>query len=201
MDDPTAGTRLEREFFARDPRQVAPELLNKVIRFGNCVGRIVEVEAYRGADDPGSHGHRGMTPRTEVMFGPPGRLYVYFTYGMHWCANVVCAQDGECAAVLIRAVTPLAGLEEMRVRRPVARRDRDLCSGPAKFTAAFAINGEHNGADLVTAAQGIEIVDDGTSPPQDPGQSPRIGLTNGAELRWRWHVRGCGDLSRPDKSV
>ena len=187
---------LRREFFARDALDVAPELLNKVIVFGGCRGRIVEVEAYNGADDPGSHGYRGMTPRTKVMFGPAGHLYVYFTYGMHWCANVVCGADGECSAVLLRALTPLAGRKEMRERRPAARRDRDLCSGPAKFTAAFGIDGTHNGADLVTAEAGIELLNDGTAPPLDPGRSTRIGLSAGAELPWRWYVRGCADLSR-----
>lgn len=190
------ATRPQRDFFTRDSLEVAPELLNKLIAFGVCRGRVVEVEAYRGADDPGSHGRRGMTPRTEVMFGPAGRLYVYFTYGMHWCANVVCGADGECSAVLLRAVTPLAGLGQMRERRPAARRDRDLCSGPAKFTAAFGIDGTHNGADLVTADSGIELLDDGTPPPLDPGQSTRIGLTTGADLPWRWFVSGCDDLSR-----
>ena len=191
-----APTRLQRDFFARDSLEVAPELLNKVIVFGGCRGRLVEVEAYQGANDPGSHGHRGMTPRTEVMFGPAGHLYVYFTYGMHWCANVVCGKDGECSAVLLRAVTPLAGLAEMRLRKPAARRDRDLCSGPAKFTSAFGIDGTHNGADLVTADTGIELLDDGTPPPPDPGRSTRIGLSAGAELPWRWYVSGCDDLSR-----
>ena len=189
-------TRLQRGFFARDSLEVAPELLNKLIAFGSCRGRLVEVEAYKGADDPGSHGYRGMTPRTEVMFGPAGRLYVYFTYGMHWCANVVCGAAGECSAVLIRAVAPLEGLSEMRKRRPAARRDRDLCSGPAKFTSAFGIDGTHNGADLVTADAGIELLDDGTPPPADPGCSTRIGLSAGVELPWRWYVRGCADLSR-----
>ena len=188
--------RLPRDFFARDSLEVAPELLNKVIVFGNCRGRLVEVEAYKGADDPGSHGRRGMTPRNEVMFGPAGRLYVYFTYGMHWCANVVCGADGECSAVLLRAVTPLEGLAEMRTRRPAARRDRDLCSGPAKFTSAFGIDGAQNGSDLATADSGVELFDDGTPPPRDPGRSTRIGLSAGAELPWRWYVRGCDDLSR-----
>lgn len=175
---------------------MAPELLNKVIVSGGCRGRVVEVEAYKGADDPGSHGYRGMTPRNEVMFGPAGHLYVYFTYGMHWCANVVCGADGECSAVLLRAVTPLEGLDGMRERRPAARHDRDLCSGPAKFTSAFGIDGNHNGADLVTADAGIELLDDGTLPPPDPGRSTRIGLSTGTELPWRWYVRGCAELSR-----
>ena len=188
--------RLEQEFYARDPREVAPDLLNKVLVSEECRGRIVEVEAYAGADDPGSHGYRGMTPRTEVMFGPPGRLYVYFTYGMHWCANVVCGEEGECAAVLLRALTPLEGLEKMRERRPKARRDRDLCSGPAKLAAALGIDGDANGADLMAADLGIELLDDGTPPPSNPGRSTRIGLSAGADLPWRWYVPDCPDLSR-----
>lgn len=195
---PLPPRRLLREFFARDAVEVAPELLNKVVVAGACRGRIVEVEAYEGARDPASHGHRKMTPRAAVMFGPPGRLYVYFTYGMHWCANTVCGADGECSAVLLRAVTPLAGLEQMRARRPAARRDRDLCSGPAKFTAAFGIDGALNGTDLVTAEDGIEVVDDRTPPPREPGRSTRIGISAGVDLRWRWYVRGSDDLSRRD---
>ena len=188
--------RLERGFYARDPREVAPDLLNKVVATGSCRGRIVEVEAYAGADDPGSHGYRGMTPRTEVMFGLPGRLYVYFTFGMHWCANVVCGAEGECAAVLLRALTPMEGLEKMRERRPKARRDRDLCSGPAKLAAALGIDGNANGTDLVAAETGIELLDDGTPPPSNPGCSARIGLSAGADLPWRWYVPSCPDLSR-----
>jgi len=188
--------RLQREFYARDPRRVAPELLNKVLVAGTCRGRIVEVEAYAGADDPGSHGYRGMTPRTEVMFGPPGRLYVYFAHGMHGGANLGGGPEGECAAVLLRALTPLAGLEEMRERRPAARRDRDLCRGPAKLAAALGIDGAANGADLVAADAGIELLDDKTAPPAKPGRSVRIGLSAGDDLPWRWYVPGCSDLSR-----
>ncbi|MDQ3982855.1 MAG: DNA-3-methyladenine glycosylase, partial [Actinomycetota bacterium] len=110
--------------------------------------RLVETEAYRGPQDPGSHGYRGITPRTEVMFGPPGRLYVYFTYGMHWCANVVCGETGSCEAVLLRAGAPLVGVELMRSHRG-GLPDVLLASGPARLTQALGITNVHNGATLL----------------------------------------------------
>ncbi len=125
--------------------------------------RIVEVEAYCGADDAGSHAFRGRTQRNATMFGPAGHLYVYFTYGMHWCANVVAGEPGVAAAVLLRAAAPLEGLETMRERRPAARRDRDLCSGPAKLCQAFGITGAHDGVDLLHGE--VLLLDDGTPPP------------------------------------
>lgn len=188
---------LPREFYARDSREVAPDLLNKVLVRGDVAGRIVETEAYVGDIDPAAHAYRGMTPRNATMFGPPGHLYVYFVYGMHWCMNPVCAEDGVGNAVLIRAVAPLSGLEEMRLRRPRARRDIDLCNGPGKVAQAFAITRAQDGADLVTgSAGGITIVYDGVLPPDDPGESPRIGLSVAADLPWRWFVRGDPNVSR-----
>lgn len=187
---------LPRSFYARDGRVVAPELLNKVLVHGSRAGRVVEVEAYAGEEDPGSHGFRGPTPRTATMFGPPGHLYVYFTYGMHWCANVVCGPDGTCSAVLIRALAPLAGLDEMRdARGRAARRDLDLCSGPAKTCQALGLDGTHDGADL-SAPRGPHLVDDGTPPPTAPGRSTRVGLTKGAEHPWRWFVAGNPYVSK-----
>lgn len=188
---------LPRSFYARDARDVAPDLLNKLLVHDGVVGRIVEVEAYAGAEDPGSHAYRGETPRNRVMFGRPGHLYVYFTYGMHWCANAVCGEEGTASAVLVRALHPVAGLDAMWARRPAARRERDLCSGPAKLCAALAIDGGHDGADLVRRDRGIAVLDDGTPPPAVPGRSTRIGLSSGTEHAWRWFVPGDPHLSRP----
>lgn len=187
--------RLPRAFYRRDPRAVAPELLGRLVVHGDRVGRIVEVEAYAGADDPGSHAHRGPTPRTEVMFGPPGRLYVYFSYGMHWCANVVCHEPGVAGAVLLRAVAPVSGVEAMRAARPRARRDRDLTSGPARLTQALGIDGSFGGADLVTADRGVHLADDGVGPEVAPVASTRIGLSRGEDLPWRWYVPGDPHVS------
>jgi DNA-3-methyladenine glycosylase len=200
---------LPREFYRRDPTVVAKDLLNKVLvhrvpdarapdGFSDRRGRIVEVEAYCGPVDPGSHAYRGRTRRNATMFGRPGLLYVYFTYGMHWCANAVCGDEDEGLAVLLRALAPIDGTELMHAARgPIARRDRDLCSGPAKLCQAFGIDGAHDGADLVSGDLGLTITDGGIRPPRRPGNSRRIGLTAGAEHRWRWYVPGDPNLSRP----
>jgi DNA-3-methyladenine glycosylase len=121
------------------------------------------------------------------MFGPPGGLYVYFTYGMHWCANAVCGEEGEGVAVLLRALAPLEGVDAMFAARPAARRERDLCSGPAKLCQALGLDGGTDGADLVTGDRGVTVVDDGTPPPAAPVQTTRIGLTAGAQHPWRWY--------------
>jgi DNA-3-methyladenine glycosylase len=181
---------------------LAPWLLNKVLAHGGRSGRIVEVEAYRGQDDPASHAFRGPTPRTEVMFGPPGYLYVYFTYGMHWCANVVCSPAGTAGAVLIRALAPLEGLEEMRAARTAARTERDLCNGPAKLCQALGITGADNGTDLLArrkggqVGEGVRLIDDGTPPPKRPGQGRRIGIRVATEEPWRFWVAGEESVSR-----
>ncbi len=192
-----AGEPLPRSFYARDSRVVAPELLNKVLIRGNRAGRIVEVEAYAGGEDPASHAYRGLTPRTTSMFGPAGHLYVYLSYGLHFCANAVCGDEGVGSAVLLRALAPLRGLDDMRVARgPAAKRDRDLCSGPAKLCQALGIDRSHDGTDLV-AGDEVQIVDDGVLPPEDPAQSVRVGISVGTEHLWRWYVRGEPNLSRP----
>ena len=175
------------------------------------MARIVEVEAYEGANDPSSHGHRGMTDRNRTMFGPPGRLYVYFTYGMHHCANVVCGEEGVCSAVLLRALSPLAGEDVMRRARSAASRRRstkpfrsvDLCSGPARLCQAFGLDRRDDGADLVPVstllASGrlpILIADDGTPPPDRPGRSGRIGVSRAANRLWRFYVAGDANVSR-----
>lgn len=189
---------LPREFYRRDSRLVAPDLLNKLlVRADGRAGRIVEVEAYCGGEDPASHAYRGPTARNRTMFGPPGHLYVYFTYGMHWCCNPVCGEDGEGVAVLLRALEPRRGLEAMRVARGEhIRRDRDLCNGPAKLCEALAITGLDDGADLVTADRGVWIEDDGMPPPRRPGRGPRIGITKGVEHPWRWWVPDQAHVSR-----
>jgi DNA-3-methyladenine glycosylase len=188
---------LPRAFFAADSRDLAPRLLNKVVVSGERAGRIVEVEAYAGAADPASHAFRGRTARNATMFGPPGRLYMYFTYGMHFCANVVCGDDGEASAVLLRGLTPLAGLDEMRAARgPAARLDRDLCSGPGKLCQALGLDRSFDGADLVTGDRGVRLVDDGTPPPEQPGVSGRVGLSVAADVPWRYYVPGAVGLSR-----
>lgn len=188
---------LPRRLYRRDPRVVAPELLNKVLVHGGRAGRIVEVEAYCGSEDPGSHAYRGRTARNATMFGPPGLLYVYLSYGVHWCANAVCGDEGVGVAVLLRALAPIEGLEEMRrARGDGGRRDRDLCSGPGRLCQALGLVKAHDGADLVTADRGVRIADDGTPPPAAPGNSRRIGLTAGAEHPWRWFVVGDPNVSR-----
>jgi DNA-3-methyladenine glycosylase len=187
--------RVPRSFFARDSRIVAPELLNKLLVRGDRVGRIVEVEAYAGREDPASHGFRGPTARNEVMFGPAGHLYVYFTYGMHFCANAVCGTVGESSAVLLRALAPVGGLDEMRAARgPAARRDRDLCSGPAKLCQAFGIDRDQDGGDLV-GGEDVSLFDDGTRPPTVAGVSRRVGISVAVDEPWRWFVAGDPNVS------
>jgi DNA-3-methyladenine glycosylase len=193
-----AGRRLPRAFYRRDPREVAPELLNKVlVAADGRRARIVETEAYCGAFDAAAHTYRGKTARNAVMFGPPGLLYVYFTYGMHFCCNAVCGEDGEGVAVLLRAAEPLAGLDLMREARPAAKRDRDLCSGPARLCQAFGIARAQDGVDLVTGVGGLGIVDDGVAPPEAPVVTTRIGIRHAAEEPWRWYVPGNPNVSRP----
>ncbi|MEP6659771.1 MAG: DNA-3-methyladenine glycosylase [Acidimicrobiales bacterium] len=188
--------RVSRSLLAGPSTEVAPLLLNKVLVAGECSGRIVEVEAYCGGEDPASHAFRGPTVRNASMFKGPGVLYVYFTYGMHWCANVVTGAEGDGWAVLLRALAPLTGLETMRARRRAARFDRDLCSGPAKLCAALGIDRALDGVDLLAPRSAIALIDDGTPPPVRPGNTPRVGITQATDRLWRWFVEGDPNVSR-----
>jgi DNA-3-methyladenine glycosylase len=181
----SSGKRLGRAFFARHSSIAAPDLLGKILVVGTCTGRITEVEAYGGTDDAASHAARGQTPRNTVMFGPAGVLYVYFTYGMHHCANIVTGAVGDAQAVLLRGLEPIDGVEEMRLRRPKARSDRNLTNGPGKLCAAFDLDLRHNGLDLTKGP--IGIFDDGTTL-TDPAVGPRVGITKAVNTPWRWSV-------------
>jgi len=188
---------LPRSFYQRDPRVVAPALIGMVLAAADGrSGRIVEVEAYCGAIDPAAHTFRGRTARNATMFGPAGHLYVYFSYGMHWCANVVCGEQGDGVGVLIRALEPLTGLDQIRAARPRVRRDRDLCSGPARLTQAMGITGIHDGIDLVTADAGFSIVDDGRKSNSAIRVGPRIGISRGTDSNWRWYASQSLYVSR-----
>jgi DNA-3-methyladenine glycosylase len=175
--------RVPRSALEGDAPDVAPLLLGKLLVHGECVGRIIEVEAYR-EDDPASHSFRGPTPRTQVMFGRAGLLYVYFTYGMHYCANVVTGPLGTGSAVLIRALEPLAGLDTMAMRRDGRR---DLTGGPAKLCQAMGIGPQHNGTDLCRGSS-LGLFDDGTPPPRTPRVGPRVGITKAVDVPWRWRA-------------
>ena len=172
--------------FSGDPLACARVLLGSILVRGELRARIVETEAYDGPFDPGSHAFRGPTPRSEVMFGPPGRAYIYFTYGMHWCLNVVTRPAGQGSAVLLRAAEPLAGLEAMYLRRAKALRDEDLLSGPAKLSAAFGLDGSMNGIDLLDPRSELHL--EVGSAPERVLVGARIGLLPGKvdDLPWRF---------------
>ncbi len=163
--------------------EVAPRLLGAVLRLGDVACRLTEVEAYDGAGDPGSHAYRGRTPRNEVMFGPPGRLYVYFTYGMHWCCNVVCGPEGTASAVLLRAGEITGGHDVARARRTTARSDRELARGPARLCQALGIDSTLNGHDLRLPPLTLTPA---RSPAPDVATGPRVGLRPAADRPWRF---------------
>ena len=154
------------------------------------------MEAYRGEDDPASHAFKGPTRRNATMFGPPGRLYVYFTYGMHWCANLVCAREGVARAVLLRALAPVEGISLMRAARGGNVAERDLLSGPARLCQALGIDGTCDGADLVDGDEGFVLVDDGVAAPERPATSGRVGIRLAADVEWRFWVPGDPNVSR-----
>ena len=169
------------------------------LRSGRLAARLVEVEAYQ-EDDPASHSFRGRTARTEVMFGPPGHLYVYFIYGMHWCMNVVTGRDGEGSAVLLRAAEPLEGLPEMSRRRGTAD-PRLLCGGPARLAQAFGVTAADNGADLVRGTRGLTLSRGHAVPDASVGVGPRVGIHRAAERPWRYVEAGSPFLSRPMRAA
>jgi DNA-3-methyladenine glycosylase len=179
------------EFFARSVHDVAPELIGATLLVDGVGGRIVEVEAY-DAEDPASHAYRGQTKRNAVMFGPPGHAYVYRSYGIHWCLNLVCAGVGRAEAVLVRALEPTEGLELMRARRGVLA-ERALCSGPGKLCQALAVTGAHDG--LALDAPPFALLERSATPVVATG--PRIGITRAADLPWRYGLAGSPFLSRP----
>lgn len=190
--------RLSRAFFARPAPEIAPELLGRtLVRMlpdGERVsGRIVEAEAYE-PDDPASHAFRGPTSRNATMFGPPGRLYVYFTYGNHWMANVVTRGRGEGSAVLLRALEPLEGVEGMRRRRG-RERDTDLCSGPGKLCRALEIDRALDGADLVRGRE-IWLEPGRAVEPAGIARGVRVGVSVGLDRPWRFTVAGDRFTSR-----
>ena len=159
-----------------------------VARDGEVVsGRIIETEAYT-ADDPASHSYRGVTRRNAVMFGPPGRLYVYLSYGIHCCANVVTGSDGDGQAVLLRSVVPVEGLGTIRGRRP-GRADADLANGPGKLCVALGLSLADSGADLTRPGGLIRVVDDGWPAPSHVLTGPRVGITRATERPWRFRGR------------
>ncbi len=186
---------LPRAFFARSTLLVARALLGQLLvhdtPHGVLVGRVIEVEGYRGPRDPASHAYRP-TPRSRIMWGRPGVAYVYFTYGNHYCVNVVTEAEGVAGAVLLRALEPLAGLEVMRANRKV-NDDRRLCSGPGRLTQAMGISREHNGADFTRPplylargqSTGLRVV-----------AGPRIGIRAATERAWRFYVAGSVFVSR-----
>ncbi len=192
-----------RDALTADPLDVAPYLLCKLMVCGSRSGRIVEVEAYRGELDPASHAFRGRTARNATMFGRAGLLYVYFSYGMHWCANVVCGEEGAAGAVLLRALEPVAGVEEMASARAARRRagtappERELCRGPANLTCALGIGKQDDGVDLLSASSPVRLVDDGVPPPTGAllARGPRVGISRATDVEWRFWVAGSRYVS------
>lgn len=184
---------LPRAFYNRPTRVVARDLLGKVIVHGDAAGRIVETEAYLGLKDAAAHASRGLTPRTKVLFGPPGHAYVYFIYGMHCCLNLVAEAEGSPGCVLIRALEPLCGLDDMRRRRGVERIEA-LASGPGKLTVAMGIGLALNGAD-VTAGE-FTVRECPTPEPVTIATGPRIGITKAAHWPLRFWLKGSRFVSR-----
>jgi DNA-3-methyladenine glycosylase len=182
---------VKRRFFNRPVLEVAPDLIGATLLLNGCGGRIVEVEAYHHTD-PAAHSYRGPTVRNAVMFGPPGHVYVYRSYGIHWCVNVVCEAKGSASAILIRALEPTEGLGLMRRRRGLDA-ERALCSGPGKLCEALGITHAHNGLAIDRAPFALYARE--STPAILRG--PRIGITKAVEKPWRFGLKGSTFLSRP----
>ncbi|MDP9094348.1 MAG: DNA-3-methyladenine glycosylase [Actinomycetota bacterium] len=178
---------------------LAPRLLGAVIRSttesGEVAVRLTEVEAYEGRDDPASHAFRGPTPRTAVMFGPPGHLYCYFTYGIHWCMNIVCARDGEASAVLLRAGEVVRGADAARSRRPVAGDDCGLARGPARLAGCLGVGREQNGIDLCDAFSPVVLESMPARRRRDVLAGPRVGIRAATDRAWRFWLPGEPSVS------
>ena len=195
---PRAGEPYPRAFYDRRTEQVARDLLGSVLEchtaHGVASGRIVETEAYLGAHDPACHAVAGLTPRTAHLHGPPGRSYVYLIYGVYWCFNAVTEPEGVGAAVLVRAVEPVAGVEAMRARRPTARRDRELTNGPGKLCTALGIDGRVSG--IALDAPPLRIVAGTPVPDASVVVTPRIGITRAADWPLRYLLNDSDYVSR-----
>ncbi|MCP2273648.1 DNA-3-methyladenine glycosylase [Actinokineospora diospyrosa] len=190
---------LTREDLAVDPVDASKLLLGATLRADSADGtvevRIVEVEAYRGGDDPASHCYRGKTPRNEVMFGPAGHLYVYFVYGMHFCANVVSLTDGVPGAVLLRAGEVISGLDIARARRPSSRSDAELAKGPARLTTVLGLKADQNGLDLTDPASPVRLYKGEPVQADQVRVGPRVGVAVAIDVPWRFWVDGSKAVS------
>ena len=195
---PPLSPPLPREFYARPVLDVARDLLGCLLVAGPVRSRVAirisEVEAYAGTADAASHGHRGRTDRNAAMFGPPGHAYVYFTYGMHWCVNLVAGDDGVPAAVLLRAGAVVAGADLARTRRGTSA-DRDLARGPARLAQAAGITGELNGADVTSSRSPLRVEAGDPVPEGLVSAGPRVGIRAATELPWRLWTTGDPSVS------
>jgi DNA-3-methyladenine glycosylase len=191
LAEPPAGEVLPRSFFARPAEEVAPDLLGRVIEHdtphGTVAIRLTEVEAYAGTADPASHAYRGPTRRNAVMFGPAGHVYVYFTYGMHYCMNLVCLPEGTASAVLLRAGRVVRGTEQARGTR-TRLAERLLASGPARLCTSLAVGREHNGADLCDPVSTLRARTGDPAPPRAIRSGPRTGVRGAASVPWRFWI-------------
>ncbi|MFE0462542.1 DNA-3-methyladenine glycosylase [Kitasatospora sp. NPDC058965] len=195
-EEPAAA--LDRAFFDRPPVAVAPDLLGRLLRCtlpsGTVELRLTEVEAYAGPDDPASHAYRGRTARNAVMFGPPGHAYVYFTYGMHFCLNLVCGPADHPGGVLLRAGRVIEGVDPARRRRSTSRRDQDLAQGPARLALALGVDRTQDGEDVV-AGPVFRLLPGSPPPPAQVRSGPRTGVSAAADTPWRFWIDGDPTVS------